>query len=104
MRYHDKYNEFYQTAEWKALRAMKFGEANGICEECLKKSKIVAGKEIHHILPIDTSEGWKRRYDITNLKCLCPQCHNQIHERISPLQKFNEYWEEVNAKSTESNT
>lgn len=100
MNYHETYNSFYNSVEWKKLRDYKFAEANGLCEECLASGKITAGKEIHHIFPIDTAVGWTRRYDITNLKCLCPDCHNKIHERTSPLQKFNEYWEGLNAEST----
>lgn len=100
--YHEKYKLFYQGREWKSLRAYKFTEAKGLCEECLVKGKIVAGKEIHHIIPIETEEGWERRYDITNLRCLCPSCHNKAHERISPLQKFNDFWEKLNAESTTS--
>jgi len=100
--YHERYKSFYQSREWKSLRAYKFTEARGLCEECLKQGKIIGGKEIHHIVPIDTNEGWERRYDIANLKCLCPQCHNKAHERVSALQKFNEFWEKLNAESAES--
>ena len=100
--YHDKYDAFYQSRAWRALRMYKFSETNGLCEECLKQGKIVAAAEIHHIVPIDTNEGWKRRYDITNLKSLCSACHNKAHSRISPLQKFNDFWEKLNAESAES--
>ncbi|MBQ6220382.1 MAG: HNH endonuclease [Methanosphaera sp.] len=52
------------------------------CEEC-EKEKIMDGKyscqiseEVHHIVPIQTEEGWKRRLDISNLVALCHFHHD----------------------------
>lgn len=94
MNYKKKYAAFYNSVEWRALRNLKFAEANGLCEFCIKNGKITAGKEIHHLEPIDKS--WGRRYDINNLACLCSDCHNKAHSRISPLQEFNLFWEGLN--------
>ena len=93
MNYHDKYNSFYNSVEWRQLRARKFAEADGLCEECKKKGIIRAGKEVHHRVPIE--KDWSKRLDFDNLILLCPECHNKIHKRISPLQEFEEYWEEL---------
>jgi 5-methylcytosine-specific restriction protein A len=67
--------------------------ANGLCEHCLKKGIVRAGREVHHIIPIE--EDWNKRLDIDNLVLLCPDCHNAEHERISPLQKFLKDWENI---------
>ena len=91
--YHEKYNAFYQSAEWRRLRTLKFSEKNGLCERCLKRGIISKGEEVHHIIPID--EDWDKRLDADNLILLCHRCHNEEHERISPLQKFNKIWEEL---------
>jgi 5-methylcytosine-specific restriction protein A len=91
--YHEKYNSFYNSAEWKALRNYKWGIANGLCEHCLKKGIVRQAREIHHIVPIE--EDWSKRLDYDNLLALCSDCHNFEHLRISPLQKFLKDWENI---------
>jgi 5-methylcytosine-specific restriction protein A len=93
LNYHEKYKDFYNSSEWKALRNYKFGQANGLCEHCLKKGIVRQGREVHHRISIE--EDWNKRLDIDNLVLLCPDCHNAEHERISPLQKFLRDWENI---------
>ena len=96
MDYHEKYNSFYQSSEWKALRWQKFCDCNGLCELCLKNGIINEAREIHHIVPIE--KDWSKRLDYDNLIALCSDCHNAQHERISPLQKFLKSWENLENK------
>lgn len=91
--YHERYDSFYQSEEWRRRRATKFSQANGLCERCLKRGVINKGEEVHHIIPID--EDWDKRLDADNLILLCHRCHNEEHERVSTLQKFNKIWEEL---------
>ena len=91
--YHERYQQFYNSSEWKALRNYKFGMADGLCEKCKKNGIARAAREIHHVIPID--EDWSKRLDYENLIALCPECHNAEHERISPLQKFLIEWENM---------
>ena len=91
--YRERYQDFYNGKEWKELRDWKFADANGLCEECRENGKIVVGKEVHHIIPIE--KDWEKRLDANNLKLLCPECHNSVHSRESQLQKFNKFWEEL---------
>ena len=92
--YHEKYAEFYNSAEWKKLRNQKFYDADGLCELCRKNGIIREGKEVHHIIEI--SQDWSKRLDFDNLILLCPEHHNLMHERISPLQKFLSAWDKIN--------
>ena len=92
-KYHKKFDSFYQSGEWKALRAQRFTAANGLCESCKARGVVREGKEVHHIVPIE--ESWERRLDFENTTLLCADCHNERHERVSPLQKFNRLWEEM---------
>lgn len=94
MNYHEKYDSFYQTKEWKILRNQKFYDADGLCELCRKNGIIKEAKEIHHKIPIE--EDWSKRLDYDNLIALCSDCHNAQHERISPLQKFLNTWNKIN--------
>lgn len=91
--YHEKFDAFYNSSLWKDLRARKFYDANGLCEMCLKEKVVRAGREVHHIVPIE--DDWSKRLEYDNLILLCPDHHNQMHERISPLQKFLKEWEEI---------
>ena len=92
--YHEKFDKFYQSKEWKFLRNQKWVSANGLCEMCRAKGIIREAKEIHHIEPI--TENWNKRLDYDNLIALCSDCHNQQHLRISPLQKFLSAWDKIN--------
>lgn len=91
--YHEQYNEFYNSTEWKALRNQKFYDANGLCEMCLAEGVVNEGREVHHKVFLEND--WNKRLDYNNLILLCPTHHNQIHERISPLQKFLRDWESM---------
>ncbi len=94
LNYQQNFDFFYQSWEWKQLRAYKFTKENGLCERCRAKGIIRAGKEVHHIIPLD--KNWEKRLDIENLILLCPDCHNEKHGRESSLQKFNHFWEGLN--------
>lgn len=93
MNYHEKYKHFYCSKEWQRLRKIKFVDANGLCEQCLKEGKVVQAKEIHHKVPIDVD--WGKRLDYNNLIALCSHCHNKAHERVSPLQKFLQEFDNI---------
>ena len=32
--YHERYQQFYNSPAWQALRNYKFGQADGLCEKC----------------------------------------------------------------------
>lgn len=91
--YHSKYNSFYCSREWQQLRQTKWVAENGLCEICKKQGIIKEAREIHHIEPI--TENWNKRLDYDNLIALCSDCHNAIHNRQSPLQKFLSEWDKI---------
>lgn len=91
--YHSKYNSFYCSREWQQLRQEKWESANGLCEMCLADGVIREGKEVHHKIFLE--DDWSKRLDYDNLILLCPTHHNQMHERISPLQKFLKDWNNI---------
>ena len=86
-----RFDDFYNTREWKRLSEKKYCDADGLCEKCRERGIIREGREVHHIVPLD--EDWSRRLDYSNLILLCPDCHNEAHERVSKLQKFERFWE-----------
>lgn len=76
-----KYIKFYNSPDWKLRLAPKYMADKGYkCEIC----KSIAS-EVHHIIPIQTDEGWERRLDYFNLKALCLDCHNKEHNRFKSI-------------------
>lgn len=79
--------KLYNTTQWRKLRDVVM-KSNPLCAECLKKGKVVAAEDIHHIKsPFNYREGtinWTLAYDEQNLEPLCKQCHQEIHNRTKP--------------------
>lgn len=72
-----KYVRFYNSGEWRRL-ALKYKQDKEYrCEVCGHYAT-----EVHHIIAIQTDEGWSRRLDYTNLRCVCVNCHNAEHKRF----------------------
>jgi 5-methylcytosine-specific restriction endonuclease McrA len=72
-----KYPIFYHSQAWRMLSARYLQGHIYKCEACGGLAV-----EVHHKIPIQTPEGWERRFDITNLKAVCIECHNKEHGRF----------------------
>lgn len=72
-----KYTKFYKGREWRMLSARYLQDHAYKCEGCGGLAC-----EVHHMDPIQTDSGWDRRYDVTNLKAVCTECHNAEHDRF----------------------
>ena len=62
--------QFYQSAEWKHLRAKAMWRDGGLCRACGGFADVV-----DHIVPIRVA--WERRCALENLQALCHRCHNR---------------------------
>ena len=72
-----KYVRFYRSKPWRMLSARYMQDHAWTCEGCGGLAV-----EVHHMQPIQTPEGWERRFDVTNLKAVCVECHNKEHDRF----------------------
>ena len=63
--------EFYQSAPWRRLRAVKL-EQNPMCEECARTGRYTPAQMGDHIVPINKGGG---ALDLDNLQSLCNACH-----------------------------
>ena len=72
-----KYTRFYKSHDWKMLSARYLQDQSWRCEQCGGLAV-----EVHHVVPIQTDEGWARRFDVTNLRAVCTDCHNKEHNRF----------------------
>ena len=81
----DNYKKLINCQRWVKLRAEKL-QNNPLCEYCLANGIITPGREIHHIVPIDTginqTEMERLAYKYNNLITLCHKCHVQVHVEL----------------------
>jgi len=72
-----KYTSFYWSKEWRKLARTRLQEDGYRCVKCGEFAT-----EVDHIIPIQTPDGWERRFDLSNTQSLCIRCHNAKHERF----------------------
>lgn len=72
-----KYIQFYNSKDWRILSAKYTQDHEYKCELCGK-----IATEVHHIEPIQSEIGWRKRLDYDNLELLCVDCHNKRHNRF----------------------
>lgn len=77
-----KYVRFYKSKPWRMLSARYMQDHSWTCEGCGGLAV-----EVHHMQAIQTPEGWERRFDVTNLKAVCVECHNKEHKRFQSKVK-----------------
>ena len=77
-----KYTRFYNSIEWRTLSAKKLQDEGYLCAWCGR-----IASEVDHIQEIRTPEGWERRFDYTNLRSLCHDCHDRRHGRFVKKNK-----------------
>jgi len=85
-----QYPEVYKDKRWKPARKTVITRSNGLCERCKLKGKIKAGKIVHHKIWLndDNKSDWNIAYNPKNLEYVCNDCHEDIHDRSTGLQKF----------------
>lgn len=72
---------FYHSAAWIACRDSYIAKRRGLCERCLARGLIRAGKIVHHKVYLTpeniTIPGIALNH--ANLELLCQDCHNAEH-------------------------
>ena len=74
--------KFYKSKKWQTLATATMARRGYKCERCG-----AWGRQVHHKIPIQTPEGWNRRFDPSNLELLCIRCHNIEHNRERPKRR-----------------
>lgn len=73
----ERESRFYRSKEWRDDARAYAVSVGHRCEECG-----AVGTDTHHVVPIQTDEGWARRLDWSNYRYLCVPCHNKAHGRF----------------------
>lgn len=88
-----KYTLFYNSDKWKDLKNRYLQDHEYKCESCQEKKrnnkeyKEKIAEEVHHKVPIQTEEGWEKRFEYKGLKALCHECHNEEHDRFKKRKR-----------------
>ena len=79
----------YQSKRWQRLRLYYLSE-HPLCEECLAQGKIQEAIDVHHITTfVGAVNAEELAYNYDNLKALCKQCHQKIHNRKHKKPLYN---------------
>lgn len=85
----DKLYTFYNSPEWKRLRAQVLAEAHHECQECIKHGRYTRATTVHHIneVKVRPDLALSRWYKVgdemrPNLVALCHRCHDDAHDRM----------------------
>ncbi|PEZ94183.1 endonuclease [Bacillus cereus] len=87
--YHHDNKSFYNSKEWKYVRAYVYERERGYCQRC---KKFVFGRRahVHHIIAIKDDPTLK--LDPNNLMLLCPKCHIKEENEDKPKKVFPSYF------------
>lgn len=75
----DKYDEFYNSPQWKYMRDYILSKNNFLCQECKKENIYTTACTVHHIVHLRAEGGWELRLKESNLMAICRPCHNKVH-------------------------
>lgn len=77
-------NGFYQGQAWQRCRQAYIAHVGGLCERCMSKGIINAGRVVHHKIHLTEENCRDPRiaYGFDNLELLCQACHEEEHKGI----------------------
>ncbi len=74
---------FYQSANWRAVRAA-FLREHPVCARCAALGRINAAVVADHVQPLKDGG---LRFDVANLQALCVSCHNRKTARETAVRR-----------------
>lgn len=98
----DRLELFYQTEQWRALRAEVLEDLHQECQHCLAHGRVTMADCVHHVnevrhRPDLALSAWyvdKHGHRRRNLVPLCNTCHNRVHEKLQTWQKQDKFTNE----------
>lgn len=75
---------FYKSKVWQDCRAGYIASVQGLCERCLKHSRLTPGHIVHHIKALTPSNITDPEIALSwsNLEYVCLDCHNSEHHGV----------------------
>lgn len=89
-----RYQALLNSKRWQETKAAVWQRAKGLCEECARQGYVRAGKDCHHIVPVETGKTIQEMERLCfdwehNIKLLCVPCHVAIHKQMHKGTKAN---------------
>lgn len=73
--------EIYSSYEWQKLAQEARERQHNECQRCKARGFYVPCDVVHHKLYVKSHP--ERVFDINNLECLCRECHEKEHGRLT---------------------
>lgn len=71
---------FYQSREWLTVRKQALERDHNECQLCKKHGRYRPADCVHHVNEVKPFP--MLVLTLSNLMCLCNQCHNAIHDKL----------------------
>lgn len=88
-----RYQSLLNSRRWMETKRIVWQRAKGLCEECARQGYVRAGKDCHHIIPIESSmtvaEMERLCFDTNNVRLLCIEHHIEVHRQMHKGSKAN---------------
>jgi len=69
--------QFYHSAAWLRFRRWVLARRPTCEMDCKVEGRVTPGKDVDHIQPISTPEGWRLRLTQSNVRVGCHPCHSR---------------------------
>ena len=88
-----RYQSLLNSRRWLETKRIVWQRANGLCEECARQGYVRAGKDCHHIIPVESGKTIQEMerlcFDPNNIQLLCVPCHIATHKQMHKGTKAN---------------
>ena len=88
-----RYQALLNSKRWAETKRAVWLRAKGLCEECAKQGYVRAGRDCHHIVPVESGKTIQEMerlcFDTNNIRLVCVPCHVAIHKEMHKGTKAN---------------
>ena len=89
-----RYQALLNSKRWAETKRAVWLRAKGLCEECARQGYVRAGKDCHHIVPVETGKTIQEMERLCfdwehNIRLLCVPCHIKVHQQMGKNTKAN---------------
>lgn len=81
----NKMVKFYQSPQWRRVRAERLKSDNYECQSCKAQGKYSKAQNVHH--KKEVKEFPRLALDVENTESLCIVHHNEVHDRYLSIEE-----------------
>lgn len=82
--------KLYKSTAWQQVRDAAWRRDRCLCQDCLKRGRVVPAEEVHHIIPVtaDNIDDATVTLNLNNLVSLCKECHKARHSKKTVERRY----------------